>query len=98
MISSNYLIIKESVDIVSFIEDMFTEPTAQQERIPQVLPLGIGIERDGLALLFDVELLKRENFFFTSFELHCGQVLSFSEVPIFCINEKVVLHLLHEYS
>jgi hypothetical protein len=60
--------------------------------------LGIGTEGDGPALLFDVELLKRENFFFTSFEPHCEQAVSFSEVPIFWIKEKVVLHLLHEYS
>jgi len=74
------------------------EPTVQQERIPQVPLLGIGTDGDDVVLLFDVELLKRENFFFTSFEPHCGQVVSFSEVPIFWISEKAALHLLHKYS
>ncbi len=60
-----------------------TEPTVQQERIPQVPPLKLGTEGDGSALLFDFELLKRESFFLTSDAPHCGQIVSFSVVPIF---------------
>jgi hypothetical protein len=63
-----------------------------------VPPLKLGTEGDGSALLFDVERLKRENFFLTSFEPHCGQTVSSSEVPTFWIREKAVLHLLHVYS
>jgi len=46
------------------------EPTVQQERIPQVPPPKVGAAGDDAVQLFDVELLKRENFFFTSFEPH----------------------------
>jgi len=46
-----------------------TEPTVQQERIPQVPPLGIGTGGDDPVLLFDAEL-KIENFFLTSVEPH----------------------------
>jgi hypothetical protein len=74
------------------------EPTVQQERIPQVLPPKLGTGGDDPVLLFDVVLLKRENFFFTSGELHCGQTVSFSEAPTFWMREKLVLHLLQMYS
>jgi hypothetical protein len=70
----------------------------QQEEIPQLPPLKFGIDGDGSMLFFDVDRLKRENFFLTSFEPHFGQVVSFSEEPILCRREKVILHFSHEYS
>jgi hypothetical protein len=74
------------------------EHTVQQERIPQVPPPKLGAEGDDPVLLFDAGLLKRESFFLTSVEPHCGQGVSFSEVPTFWIREKIVLHLLQIYS
>jgi hypothetical protein len=38
--------------------------------MPQVPPLGIGTAGDDPVLLFEVELLKIENFFLTSVEPH----------------------------
>jgi hypothetical protein len=75
----------------------FSEPTVQQEEMPQVPPLRFGAG-DISELPFDVELLNKESFFLTSFEPHCGQVVSFSEEPIFCNKEKVFLHFPQVYS
>jgi hypothetical protein len=38
--------------------------------MPQVPPLGIGSEGEGSILLFEVELLKIENFFLTCADPH----------------------------
>ena len=67
--------------------------------MPQLPPLKPGTGEDDSTLLFDAELLlKRESFFFTSAEAHCGQTVSFSEAPTFWIREKFALHLLQTYS
>lgn len=54
---------------LQMLKSVKTEPTVQQERIPQVPPLGIGTGGDDPVLLFDAEL-KIENFFLTSVEPH----------------------------
>ena len=66
--------------------------------MPHVPPPKLGTEVDVSGLRFDAEWLKRESFFLTSVEPHCGQVVSFSEAPTFWIRENVVLHLLQMYS
>jgi hypothetical protein len=76
---------------------IFSEPTVQQEEMPQVPPLKFGAG-DISELPFDVELLNKENFFLTSLDPHCGQIVSLSEEPIFCNKEKVFLHFSHVYS
>jgi hypothetical protein len=75
---------------------IFSEPTVQQEEMPQLPPLKCVLG-EGSLLPFNAQL-NVENFLFTSLEPHCGQIVSFSEEPIFCNKEKVLLHFPHVYS
>ena len=75
-----------------------TEPTVQQEEIPQLPPRKLGMFGDVSGLLPNEGRLKTENFFLTSLEPHFGHTVSFSEELILCNRENIVLHFPHKYS